>query len=203
MITIPFYLYVTQWVLLLVLALLVIAMYRQLGNYLGTGKAQSARGLAPGTPAPAFDYRPFGSSDAVVHFDPHVEGPALVVFADPSCQACEKVATYLATSPPPGLSTVVVTSEPAPIIAASPSFLALAGPVGMIERDVARHYGVNGTPFLFAIDTGGRVTASGPATTADEVRAIAATAANGGLPPDRPASDLLPIQSTSSKGVLS
>jgi hypothetical protein len=199
MITVPLYLFITQWILLLVLALLVIAVYRQLGNYLGAGPKAPA-GLEPGTAAPPFEYRPFGSAGAVRQFDPVRDAPALLVFADPSCQTCEEVADYLAESPHPSLHTVVVTPEPAPIIAASPSFMALPGPIGMVERDVVRRYHVDATPFLFAIGVGGTVTAAGPATTPDEVRAIAATAGNGGLPPNRPASDLIPIQSTSSKG---
>src|SRR5262245_42404011 len=142
MITIPVYLLITQWALLLVLALLVIAVYRQLGNYLGAGRTKAPSGLAPGSPAPAFDYRRFGSTDALGHFDPLRDGPALIVFADPSCQACEKIAAFLTESPPLGLHTVVVTPEPAPIIAASQSFMALAAPIGIVERDVLRRYRV-------------------------------------------------------------
>jgi hypothetical protein len=174
MITIPTFLFITQWALLCILGVLVVLMYRQLAQYLGIRADRHEHGLAPGSPAPEFDYRDVREPTRRHRFVPGGGTPALVVFADPSCVACEEAMTRLTeamtrSGDGAGVRVLVATTESERFVAGSPAFSRLPASIGLIGSEAQERYHVDASPYFFAIDADGRVTNSGTAWSMDQI----------------------------------
>ena len=174
--TIPLYLAVAQWVLLLTLGALVIVMFRQLGRQLSIGQPPRGPGPEPGSHAAAFGYTLLADGRDEL-FRPGGGQATLVAFADPTCPSCEElVASLNAADAAGGLGQV----RPLLLISEPPSYLQISGPfretrlpLGRLRADAAvEAYGVSATPLLVAIDAAGVVRAAGPATSPGDVRAF-------------------------------
>jgi hypothetical protein len=190
MIEIPVYLAVVQWVLLVTLAFLVVVVYRQLAQAIGVGTPARERGLPIGSSSAAFTYvrlRPVASGAG--RFEPGSGRPSLLLFADPSCQACDVALRELEkaarSSPLDGLAVLVVTTEPETNLAASDAFRATGLPLAMIGEDVLRDYRVDSTPLAYGIGPDGVIRARSVPSSAKELRALARAAARRG--PEAPA----------------
>ena len=144
--------FVAQWLLLVVLALVVVALARQVGTLhlrLGPRGALEieAEGPALGEAPPPMAGMDAGGSRVMVG------GPGmsrLVLFSSPTCPVCEEVA--------PGIR-----------VAAS-----LAGMTPMVihDQEVERAYDVPGTPFLLVMDELGVVRAKGTVNNLEQVEGL-------------------------------
>ena len=149
--------FVVQWVLVVVLAVIVVALARQVGTlHLRLGPRGALEideegpplGAAPTTlTANTKDGRPqkIGGSGP----------PRLVLFASPSCNVCQEVAPAL------------------------PSAAASAGYAASIvyDADAEREWKVPGTPFVVVLDERGVVRAKGTVNNLEQVEGLVDTAA--------------------------
>ena len=171
MISMPIALVVTQWVLLLALALLVLLMYRQLAHLLHlSGSAHDAGGPVEGEPAQAFRYHQPG--EPLVHDYQPGEQATLLLFSDPRCGACdaalEAVETVTRNSRAAGLRVLVITDADDIAVAANNALANTALDVAVVDRGVTHDYRIAGTPLLVGVDREGvvRAKASSPDQTA-------------------------------------
>ena len=144
--------FVVQWMLVIVLAVVVVALARQVGTLhlrLGPRGALEvdfegpALGEAP-PPMPAIDAR--GSRVLV-------GGPGpmrLVLFSSSTCAVCEEVA--------PGIGVAASAAQMVPIV--------------LHDRELEHAYGVPGTPFLLVIDELGVVRAKGTVNNLEQVEGL-------------------------------
>ncbi|TDD77753.1 hypothetical protein [Actinomadura rubrisoli] len=154
-----------SWVAILLLALVVAGLVRQV-HALGTGApGPAALGPATGTPAPAFDRL----------------GPGLLLFLDRDCGVCADV---LSAAGDLGRPLHAIFSGPAPDAAPGPapgpaSGSAPDGPTVLAgERDgLFAEYRVPATPFAVIVGADGRVRASEPVGSAEALRELALEAA--------------------------
>jgi hypothetical protein len=172
---IPLFLAVAQWALLLALGLLVIVMYRQLGQMLH--RAEPARaGPAPGTRAAAVAYARPGDATAR-YFTPGDGQAALLAFVDPTCPACEQLVAALGSAQGAGdldgLRVLLLSSDPPGYLQISPAFRNTALEIGRpaAGSDLAS-YNASATPLLVAMDGAGIVRSAGPAMSVADVRAF-------------------------------
>src|SRR5690348_5630580 len=88
-VSLPLWVVVSQWVLLLALGFLVIVAYRQFGYMMYLkDKGSEHDGLDIGEQAPSFIYTPAHQNGRPTHhFDPK-GGWSLLLFADPGCVSC-------------------------------------------------------------------------------------------------------------------
>jgi AhpC/TSA family len=132
-------------------------------------------GLPVGSAAPSFDATlegggTFSSSD--LRGSPH-----LVVFADPTCEACdalvpELLAAATAAEIPP---TLVVGASGAAWPAGWAPGQDTQDRVGVVRDDggrIARAFASELSPHVFVVDAGGSITAQGPAGTLADVREL-------------------------------
>ncbi len=174
--TVPTYLAVTQWVLLMALGFLVIIMYRQLGRVLGKTKMTAKPGPAPGTRAVGFEYMRI--NDETQHDLTLGDGqPILLAFVNPTCPACEQLVESLGAAVNagelPGPRVLLLTSDPPGYLQISDAFTATRLELGAMTARAAREaYIATATPLLVAIDGEGVVRAAGPARERAEVRAF-------------------------------
>jgi hypothetical protein len=173
---IPEYVAIAQWALLLTLGVLVTLMFRQLGRQMGVIKSAPALGPTVGTPAAGFEYMRLDTRTSEL-FEPAAGHAALLAFADPTCPACEElVAALNQVHADGGLAEVrplILIAEPASYLQISEPFRDTPLPVGRLVTGSARQaYAVSATPLLVAVDGGGVVRASGPATRPADVAAF-------------------------------
>ncbi|MDQ2813688.1 MAG: hypothetical protein M3Z75_17935 [Actinomycetota bacterium] len=172
--TVPAYLAVAQWALLMALGFLVIIMYRQLGRVFGKNKVVAKAGPAPGTKAVGFEYRRL-SDETRQDFTPGGGQPAFVAFVDPTCPACEQLVDSLGADADAGelagFRVLLLTSDPPGYLQISETFTATRLELGTVMTRAAREaYNPTATPLLVAIDGEGVVRAAGPAREPAEVR---------------------------------
>ena len=189
---IPEYVAIAQWVLLLTLGLLVTLMFRQLGRQLGIAKSPPALGLPVGTPAVGFEYVRLDTGKREF-FDP-AEGAALLVFADPTCPACEELVAGLNQAHADGglaeVRPLILTAEPPSYLQISAPFRETRLPLGRLVTDSTRQaYRVSATPLLVAVDGGGLIRAAGPVNRPADIAAFVRATA---MPP-RPEGATLPL----------
>ncbi len=176
-ITLPLWLFVSQWVLLFALGFLIIMMYRQVA-YLEQAKDHSSQrsGLPIGEKAPSFDYTPVNRrANTPIRFEPKGKW-SFLLFADPSCVSCqnallalERVAPKLAQ---PTQVLVATSSEPG-LIAASDAFRLASVEIGRVATTVStRLYSTSITPFGFVIDPEGVTRAKGVVTDEASLRKL-------------------------------
>jgi hypothetical protein len=177
--TIPLYLAVAQWALLLALGLLVFIMYRQLGRiYNATSPTSAASGLGPavGTRAASFEYTRV-SDDTRQYFTPEGTQPSLVAFVDPTCPACEQLVSNLNTAANSGeldeLRVLLLTSDPPAYLQISDTFRSTRMEIGRpASRAAHDQYKASATPLLVVIDVHGVVRAAGSARHLSDVRSF-------------------------------
>ncbi len=178
--TIPLYLAIAQWMLLLALGLLVFIMYRQLGHIFRGPTTAAEFGPAVGTGAASVEYTRVG--DDTRHVFTAGDGQAaLVAFVDPTCPACESLVGNLNTAADSGeldeLRVLLLTWDPPAYVQISDSFrttrLEIGRPVTPSAKD---DYKVSATPLLVAIDTHGVVRAAGAVRHLHDLRAFASKA---------------------------
>jgi hypothetical protein len=172
--TIPLYLAVAQWVLLLALGLLVIIMYRQLGRVFDKTKEAAALGPEVGKKAAEFGYERI--SDDTRHYVTPGDGqPSLVAFVDPTCPACEQLVDNLGIAMEAGdlagFRVLLLTSDPPSYLQISDTFRTTRLEIGKVTTHGVREaYNALATPLLVAIDGDGKVRAAGSVRQLKEVR---------------------------------
>ncbi|MEP6973276.1 MAG: hypothetical protein ABI869_03920 [Actinomycetota bacterium] len=144
--------FVAQWMMVIVLAAVVVALARQVGTLhlrlgprgaLEVDSEGPALGEAP-PPMPGIDAR--GSRVLV-------GGPGpmrLMLFSSPTCRICEEVA--------PGIGVAASAARMVPMV--------------LHDRELERAYGVPGTPFLLVIDERGIVRAKGTVNNLEQVEGL-------------------------------
>lgn len=148
--------FAAQWVLVLTLAVVVVALARQIGTLhlrLGPRGALEvdtegpALGEAP-PPLPGID----AAGARVLVGGP---GPArLILFSSPTCPICEEVA--------PGIGAAASAARMVPIV--------------LNDRELERVYDVPGTPFVLVMDELGIVRAKGTVNNLEQVEGLVDTA---------------------------
>ncbi|PRX98064.1 TlpA family protein disulfide reductase [Allonocardiopsis opalescens] len=173
MTTVPTYLLFAQWALLFVLAALIFIMYRQLAQLLQVRPRDHQHGLAVGARAPRFDYRDARRPEQQGSFTPEGE-PTLLVFADPSCNACvdamARIDMALELAGPDPVRVLVATAEPASFVERTPAFAGARAPVVLIERETVGSYRVDGTPHFYLVGADGAIAESGPAWSSEQIQ---------------------------------
>ena len=148
--------FVAQWILVLALAVVVIALARQIGTLhlrLGPRGALEVdtEGPALGEVPPALP----GLDDNGTRVLVGGPGPTrLVLFSSPTCPICEEVA--------PGISAAASAARMAPIVLHDP--------------DLERVYDIPGTPFVLVMDELGVVRAKGTVNNLEQVEGLVDTA---------------------------
>ena len=180
--TIPLYLAIAQWILLLALGLLVFIMYRQLGHFFAGPTTTAEFGPAIGTGAAGFEYTRV-SDDTRRHFAARDGQAALVAFVDPTCPACEALVSNLNTAADGGelddLRVLLVTWDPPAYIQISDTFRATRLEIGRPVSHAAKDdYNVTATPLLVAIDMQGVVRAAGAVRHLNDLRAFVSKASS-------------------------
>jgi hypothetical protein len=148
--------FAAQWVLLVVLCVVVVALARQVGTLhlrLGPRGALEidTEGPSLGEPLPPIDARGPDGSTVVVG------GPGrrrLVMFSSPTCIVCREVA--------PALPAAARTADLVPQVVHDPR--------------VERTFEIPGTPFLLVLDEMGVVRAKGTVNTLEQVEGLVDTA---------------------------
>lgn len=176
--TIPLYLLVAQWALLIALALLVTVMYRQLGWHLNASKQDPALGPAVGSQAVDIEYTDSSDSATIRRFSPGDGGAALLAFVDPMCPACEELVTALNGADLAGeltsIRVILLITDPPSYLQISEPFRTTRLEVGRLISDAALEaYRASATPVLVAIGEDQVVKAAGPVTSIDDVRFFA------------------------------
>jgi hypothetical protein len=200
-IRIPLYLAIAQWALLLCLALLLIAAYRQLGRFLSGAQTPPELGPRSGAKPGRISYQrlsPAGGAEdggrpgsARRTFVPGGES-ALVAFVDPTCPSCEELVAVLGRAGEAGelagVRVLLLTTDPPGYLQISAAFRATKLEIGrpLDDAELAA-YRPSGTPLVVAIDAAGVVRASGAAVRQAEVRAMISASL---LPPS---AELLPV----------
>ncbi len=148
--------FVAQWLLVLVLAVVIVALARQVGTLhlrlgprgaLEVDSEGPALGEAP-PPTPGID----ASGARVLVGGP---GPGrLILFSSPSCPICQDVA--------PGIPAAAAAVRMAPMVLHDP--------------ELEHVYGVPGTPFLLVMDEFGVVRAKGTVNNLEQVEGLVDTA---------------------------
>lgn len=177
MIEIPTPVFVSQWVVLLALLLLVIVLYRQLAYVLNLRSPGSVdRALAVGQSAPSFAYSLRNLTTG--RYTPSRFAPGehatLLVFADPYCEGCEKLLNVLRALPwdtlTGSVSPTVVTEASSQQLHGVPGFRDWPLDLATVDGSVpGKLYGVDFTPFVFAVDREGIVRARDTATTEEDI----------------------------------
>jgi len=148
--------FVAQWVLLVVLCVVVVALARQVGTLhlrLGPRGALEidTEGPALGEPVPPVEARGADGGSVVVG------GPGvrrLVLFSSPTCIVCREVAPALPAAARAGRLHPQIVHDP----------------------DAERTFEVPGTPFLLVLDELGIVRAKGTVNTLEQVEGLIDTA---------------------------
>jgi hypothetical protein len=174
--TIPLYLAIVSWALLLTLGLLVILMYRQLARVFADKRPIRNLGPPLGSDARKFEYTRV-SDNTVQSFLPGDGLPVLLAFVEPTCPACETLVDSLGRvaggDEPSDLRVLLVISDPPDYLQISETFrltkLEIARPPTNATRD---GYNAIATPLLIAIDGAGIVRAARSVTQPDDVRAF-------------------------------
>ena len=174
MASIPLYLAVAQWALLGALGVLVILMFRQLGQLLKGNAKAGELGPPAGSLAKPLNYLRPGETD-VRTFGPGGGQPALVAFVDPTCPSCEELVVVLdamrADDELAAVRVLLLISDPASYLRISEAFQASELEIGRpADPSGLDAYQVSGTPLLVAVDATGTVAAAWSTVRRAEVR---------------------------------
>jgi methylamine dehydrogenase accessory protein MauD len=169
--------YLTLWVLVIVLTVVVVSLARQLGTLSGSGARVSAQLADDGPP---LDQAPEAQDLTDVHGAPlTVGGPGrkqLLLFVSPGCGACEQVIPALPAIARNGhLTPVLVTDvdshEAELAFGAAPAEARLVSAPGVLA-----HLNIPGSPYAVLTDRLGVVRGKGALTSLEQLEALIETA---------------------------
>lgn len=171
---IPLYLAVAQWALLGALGVLVIVMFRQLGQLLKGNAKAGELGPRVGSLAVPLSYLRPGET-GVRTLVPGGGQPALIAFVDPTCPSCEELVGVLDAMRAAGelaeVRVLLLISDPASYLRISEAFRVSELEIGRpAEPAGLGAYRVTGTPLLVAVDAAGVVAAAGSTVRRGDVR---------------------------------
>jgi hypothetical protein len=138
------------------------------------GIVHVSAGLAPGTPAPAFEGT--GLDRTVVRSSDLTGSRHLLVFVDPDCAACDVlVPELIGASDRREAPPTVFVSRGAPEDH-SPGWVGGNRSSTLVEADdaISAAYAVDVTPTAFVVDEGGAIVASGAFATLDDLLVMVA-----------------------------
>lgn len=172
--TIPLYMVVAQWVLLIALGLLVTVMYRQLGWHLNVTKKDPVLGPEVGSRAGEIEYVDSSNSAIMHRYAPSDGRPALLAFVDPMCPACEQLVETLNGADLAGeltsIRVLLLITDPPSYLQISEPFRTTRFEIGQLVSDTAiEAYRASATPLLVAIGADQTVRAAGSVMSADDV----------------------------------
>jgi methylamine dehydrogenase accessory protein MauD len=158
--------YALLWALVLILLLGIAALAREIGllhrRLPPVGARGSADGPAVGKHAPSFEE--VSVTGEPVTLAGSVGKATLIVFVSPSCSACNDLAPSLRTiarTERDHLMTVVISSGDLPAAKEFGHKYRLGGVALVASEELGVAWGVNITPYAFAIDATGMVIAKG------------------------------------------
>jgi len=192
---VPVYLELAQWAVLVLLGLLVIIMFRQLGR-LFNRDSRAERASLIGTKAPDFGYLRVGDNREL-EFPAASGQPTLIAFVDPTCPSCEELVANLGevagAGDLPGFRVLLLTADPPSYLHISEVFKATRLELGaMTSRETRAAFDAATTPLLVAIDPAGFIRASDHARGRNEILSLSRAAT---LPPAGSMIELKPVAS--------
>jgi hypothetical protein len=190
---VPVYLEMAQWALLLLLGLLVIIMFRQLGRLFNRESRPERAGLI-GTKAPDFGYLRVGDNREL-EFPAASGQPTLIAFVDPTCPSCEELVANLGevagAGELPGFRVLLLTADPPSYLHISEIFKSTRLELGaMTSRETRAAFDAATTPLLVAIDPAGFIRASDHVRGRAEIVSLSRAAT---LPPAGSMIELKPV----------
>lgn len=165
--------YVMLWLLVLVLSLVVVSLARQIGTLhlrLAPRGALEVDAEGPNlgeASEPVVVRAPGGELVAVGG----PGDPQLLLFVSPGCSLCRDVLPALPVAARTGGMMPIVISDSDAMHPAAP-----AGVPGVVAPEVARAYGVPGTPYAVALDAIGIVRAKGLVNNLEQLEGLVDTA---------------------------
>src|SRR5437867_13083592 len=156
--------YIALWILVVVLILLVILLYRQLGIvYLGSAEGVSRDGLSPGTKAPDFNLQDqYGNPQKLSEYRGR---PAVLLFGSPHCSPCRillpQLHDWAKAHPEVGVIWLNAASDEESLKMVSDLGATLPVLAHEPELKLMDRYRVRVTPFMFFLDESGVVRAKG------------------------------------------
>jgi hypothetical protein len=198
---VPVYLELAQWAVLLLLGLLVIIMFRQLGR-LFNREGPPQRAALAGTKAPDFSYLRVGDNTEL-EFPAASGRPTLIAFVDPTCPSCEELVASLgemvAAGELPGFRVLLLTADPPSYLHISGVFKSTRLELGaMTSRETRAAFDAATTPLLVAMDPAGLIRGTGHARTRAEILGLSRAAT---LPPAGSMIELTAVASASAAPV--
>lgn len=177
--------HVALWVFCIFVTLLVIGLYRQIGelSISPSRRAAMAEGLQIGDEAPEFELADFEGRK--ISF-PNGNGQSVVVFGEADCPPCNSLAGQLNSVADDRVGVIFVAGENDED---NKRFAAEHGLTFPVLNDPAfatmKAYKVRSTPFVYVIDERGTVRAKGITNSAEGVRELVTeglgkSASNGG-----------------------
>lgn len=177
--------YLALWLLVLALAVLVLVLYRQLGElYLGTSEGRARDGLALGAKAPRFTLR--DQRNAVTHFP--TSASTVLVFGSPHCAPCVSLMPELAKLARSNaeLRVLFVSAADYEANRRLAEEHRVEFPILTQDREsVSDDYGVRRTPFAFYIDSSGVVRSKGLVNGMGHLRSLLVRGAGTVVEPPR------------------
>ena len=170
--------YVVLWSVVIALAVLVLALARQIGTlHLRLGPRGALELDEEGPPlgeAPEAANATTLGGDAVT-----VGGPGesqLLLFVSPTCPVCREVAPSLSVAARSGgMAARVVADADADATSVSHVYAGLPVPV-IVDADLARRYTIPGTPYAVVLDAAGVVRAKGTINNLEQLEGLVDTA---------------------------
>ena len=156
--------YIVLWALVVILFLLVILLYRQLGiMYLGSAEGVSRDGLAPGTKAPDFKLADqYGNMQSLSDYRGR---PTVLLFGSPHCSPCRillpQLHDWAKAHPEAGVLWLNAASEEESLKFVSDTGATLPIVPYTPQENLMDKYKVRVTPFTVLLDENGIVRAKG------------------------------------------
>jgi hypothetical protein len=180
MITVPVWLFVSQWFLLFTFGFLLFVAYRQMSFLLGLSQlGTNKEGLEIGEDAPSFSlvYVNRSVENSPVYFNAKGEW-SLLLFADPNCAGCQQAIPMIERLVAPRekpLRTIILTSADQAFIEASDVFQQTSLAIARIQSEVSlKLYLVHTIPFACVVNPEGRIHAKGLISDESSARRILA-----------------------------
>lgn len=168
--------YAVLWVLVVVMAVLLLLVYRHFGLIaVSTGEGHDRDGLPLGRAAPSISG--VNRDNTRLEWTPSRGRHTLLVFALPGCEPCEQIAAYLGplgrkTQQLPFDLVVAATGRGDAVQALEQSVGAGVECIGDDGSGAMRNYEVKVTPFAFVLDIDGKIVAKGNCSTAARLRQL-------------------------------
>ena len=168
--------YVTLWLLVVVLVVIVIALARQIGTlYLRIGPRgaleMDAEGPALGSAAPQIDLTALDGAKVRVGGGGRAQ---LLLFISPGCHICEQVLPGVGALRQLGVEPVIVTDNDAEETALVYGRKRLEAPI-VPGIGVTSSYEIPGTPFVVIVDSDGLVKAKGTVNNLEQLEGLVET----------------------------